>query len=85
MRKEFSMTKLITETEVQDLVNRLIDLKNEHKTSLDSNEISWRSHGINMAVILINGRLLGEYSRSHDFKYEREPAEIENLTSYAAI
>lgn len=61
---------MIPEDKVKELVNRLIDLKSENNFGFTEDEMFWRRHGIEMAIGVINGRLLNELCRDESSKYE---------------
>lgn len=60
----------ITEDQVKEAVNRLIDLKEENNLAFTENEMFWRRHGIELAINIINGRVLNELFRDENKKHE---------------
>lgn len=59
-----------TDDQVKALVNRLIDLKNENNYEFKESEMIWRSHGIELAINMINSRLLKDICRDCNDKHE---------------
>ena len=50
---------MITETKVKELVNSLVDLKEDNTVGYDGSEFIMRNHGIDLAIMKIKSRLLG--------------------------
>lgn len=61
---------MIKDQQVKELVNRLIDLASENKHEFTQDQMFWRQHGIELAIDMINGRLLNEMFRQSDSKHD---------------
>lgn len=57
---------MIEEQQVKELVNRLIDVKEENKFKFTDDQMFWRRHGIEIAIDMINGRFLNEPFRDYN-------------------
>lgn len=60
---------IITDTDIMELVNSLIDLKDKHTGGFTEDQIKWRNHGIELAIIKANG-LLGNSRIDETQKYD---------------
>ncbi|MEB0262872.1 hypothetical protein [Mucilaginibacter sp. 10I4] len=59
----------ITEEQVKELVNSLIDMKEDNSLGFSEIAFEMRKHGVEMAIGRINSRLLNT-CRGEDQKYE---------------